>query len=173
MAFTALIQVGISADWDYDFTGDHGPFHWADLYEDCGGDTQSPINIHKNTGDGFSAFSSELSSYAVGTNEKHKAFLNLWDWNEEFVHHSSITNNGHSVAFVPMDNALNELRTKENGYIAKLSNIFGTSDTQEFGVDSFHLHWVNLIPIEVNIHNIVFNILQNFILFIMVVILIL
>ena len=40
-----------------------------------------------------------------------------------------------------MDNGSNELRTKENGYIAKLSNIFGASDTQEFGVDSFHFHW--------------------------------
>lgn len=61
-----------SAEWEY--KGDHGPAHWGDMYEMCGGQQQSPINI---TGANDANLPEIQFDYSISGNE--------------------VTNNGHTV----------------------------------------------------------------------------
>lgn len=47
----------VAPDWDYS-AGPNGPAHWAELFEDCGGSSQSPIDLQ--TPDFFDSFFSQL-----------------------------------------------------------------------------------------------------------------
>ena len=117
-------------------------FYRAELYETCGGNEQSPINIDYNSENGFDAYSTELNNLNISYNIGFNTLLDLWNWNNnEYIYHFAATNNGHSIALAPIDSFGNQLNTKENGFIARLPNIFGISNTNEFCLHSFHFHW--------------------------------
>ena len=131
------------ADWNYEWDSEKGPFYWQDLYDDCGGDEQSPININYDATNGFITYASELEALSISSNVSGNTLLDVWNWNnDEYIYHFQATNNGHSIALVPIDSEGNELNTATNGFIATLPNIFGSSTTaEEYCLHSFHFHW--------------------------------
>jgi len=45
-----LLSVNVAQSSDWSYHGEHGPTSWHELYEDCGGKRQSPIDLSRDNG---------------------------------------------------------------------------------------------------------------------------
>ncbi|XP_077995923.1 carbonic anhydrase 7-like [Glandiceps talaboti] len=114
--FLCLIAASVHASgghWEY--SGETGPEHWAEMYEDCGGESQSPIDIKKKD-----AVKKTMGPF-VWIGMKNQLL------NEARPSQMNIINNGHSV----------QVNLQGDYYVS------GGGLPSAYKAAQFHYHWGN------------------------------
>lgn len=117
-----------SSDWNY---YENGPLTWANDYSQyCDGSTQSPINIMPSNA--LNGRINKCELHHISQDIIDNTLLKLWDWNDQYIHHFTVKNNGHSIS----------LSASSGDVIARLPNFIDTtSEHSEYCLDSIHFHW--------------------------------
>ena len=124
-----FLITAIYASWNYDNRGND----WSTTYTDCGGSTQSPVNLDN-----------AAIPYSCPLTNGHTLHHLEWIWDNHNTF--NVVNNGHTIKLTPTLRtgvSTFELQNTNLKSIARLLNRYASTTTEhkEYCLDSIHFHF--------------------------------